>query len=500
MTIAPLANQARDTFLAAVEALPPLPKVIVCEDDFSEKTWSIREDDAQEQFTIPYIGQALTINLMKFAPRIRPLMRYFTFYSLTRKSVTTVYGEMWGLYPVPAQTIETLSATPPAETRLAWPAYRNELPYYAQSALKSFLLFLCDVRFAGWSPQYRDFAARALPTSKKDNYAVVRSGKPFLAVHEESSLVRWIDSVSIRATTLSLEDLELACLVVCSYQFGMRPKQLCLLRLRDVTARQSSEDDSHAVHISFKMLKQKNPTLSRMPLVRKVKREWAELFVALLQAKVNETENAFLFGFESRVQLSRALNTKFDEILPVKGRKAYDLRHSLAQRLVDSGASQEELASALGHSDLTTGLVYFRASASQAELVNKALGISKTFQTVARIAKDRFISASELADLKGEQQVAGMPHGLPVSGIGGCSTGQPSCPFNPVTACYGCDRFMPVSDIRLHEQVLQDFRSVVHLFNDSEKGQTSSPAYMQLQRTIDEVQQVMVQLEKDNEK
>jgi hypothetical protein len=81
--------------------------------------------------------------------------------------------------------------------------------------------------------------------------------------------------------------------------------------------------------------------------------------------------------------------------------------------------------------------VYFQTSANQAERVNKALGISPIYRQLAKIAHDRFISPKELADLKGEQQIAAVPHGIPISGIGGCSSGQPACLFNPVTSCYG---------------------------------------------------------------
>ena len=99
-------------------------------------------------------------------------------------------------------------------------------------------------------------------------------------------------------------------------------------------------------------------------------------------------------------------------------RTATDLRHTAAQRLVDAGATEEELAAFLG-TWLGTGLIYFGASASQAERVNRALGISTIYQRVAKIAHDRFISPEELADLKGDQQIAGVPHGIPIAGIGG---------------------------------------------------------------------------------
>jgi hypothetical protein len=68
-------------------------------------------------------------------------------------------------------------------------------------------------------------------------------------------------------------------------------------------------------------------------------------------------------------------------------------------RRVDAGASAEELAEFMGHSSLESGLVYFDSSATQAERVNEALGISETYQRLAVLGKDRFISHEDLATL-----------------------------------------------------------------------------------------------------
>ncbi len=56
---------------------------------------------------------------------------------------------------------------------------------------------------------------------------------------------------------------------------------------------------------------------------------------------------------------------------------------------------------------------------------------------------------------------------------------------------------MPVKDIALHEQVLKDFRSVVNLYKTSGAGDQESPAYLQLRRTIADVQGVINQMEHD---
>ena len=171
------------------------------------------------------------------------------------------------------------------------------------------------------------------------------------------------------------------------------------------------------------------------------------------------------------------------------------MRHSGAMRQVDAGASAEDLAEFMGHSSLESGLVYYDTSATQAERVNQALGISETYQNLARLGTARFISNDELSKLKDDQQIAGVPHGIAIAGIGACQTGQPSCPYNPITACYGCPKFMPVRDISIHRQVLNDFRGVVKFFYDSSRGETESPAYLQLKRTISEVHSVINELE-----
>ncbi|MNY81961.1 hypothetical protein D3C86_2238050 [compost metagenome] len=62
-------------------------------------------------------------------------------------------------------------------------------------------------------------------------------------------------------------------------------------------------------------------------------------------------------------------------------------------------------------------------------------------------------------------------------------------------ACYGCDKFMPLHDKTIHQQVLRSMREVVLFFESHSRGDTHSPTYLQLQRTIAEVQQVLAELE-----
>lgn len=483
-----------DALSIAIQSLPQLPRIVQYEDDYDEKVRSIKVADTTESIQLHVAGQALTLKLARYSARIRPLMRAFLLFSLQTKAPHSVVNLFATTAPVPETVLEGLAMAEPLAARREWIAVVARFSTDACSSLKAFLAFLCQVRFGHWTPLHAGFVSRALPVKGRDPYSTVRSGESFLAIGEEAKLVRWIDAQAATASTLNKHEAALASLVTCAYQFGMRPKQLGLIRKRDCSVRFSDEDGSAIVVLTFRMIKQRDPQLAKLPLHRKVKREWAPLLSVLYSHRAADEDDSFLFGFSSRAKLSNALIAQLDEILPDGGRVAYDLRHSMAQRLVDGGASHEELASALGHSELRTGSVYFRASANQAELVNKALGVSETYRTVAKIAAERFIDANELAALRGDQQVAGVPHGVPIAGIGGCKTGQPSCQYNPVTACYGCPKFMPVRDVALHEQVLKDFRGIVLFYKDIGHGETASPAYLQLQRTISEVQGVISEL------
>lgn len=480
--------------MMAVAALPPLPSIIHYEDDYDEVERTLKISECHGAAYVHASGEVVFIQFTRFGDRVRLLVRHFLLMSLQNLAPSSVIYYYNLLLKISALDLEQVAALQPMQVKNIWGRLMVNYPGQIPGALKSFIGFLCRVNFLHWTPLHADFVSFALHVGRNDRYSVVRSGNCFIDAPDEARLVRWIDDAALKAQTMNRSQAEMACLVVCSYQFGMRPKQMGIIRKRDCSIRISQEDGSAIVHLTFKMIKQRDVQLSKLPLVRKVKREWAPLYVALLKAKSSDDADSFLFGFNSRAELSRALIDALAEIVPDARLTAYDLRHSMAQRLVDSGASQEELASALGHSTLCTSLVYFQASANQAELVNKALGASPIYQAVAKIAKEKFISPDELATLQGDMQIAGVPHGIPIAGIGGCSTGQPACPYNPVTACYGCPKFMPVSDLALHEQVLQEFRNVVLFFKDGGHGDMTSPAYLQLQRTIAEVQGVIQEL------
>lgn len=480
---------------------PELPSVIRYYDDFLDEMFSIRNPADYDIWRISHRGSKESLDFCDFVSELRPLLKHWCFDQIQRLSVGTARTRFQRLRCISVSDLLLAFSSSPTTARSNWNVVAsNNYSSKDMDALKSVLYHFCRFGISGWSQQYEDFLS-TLPLPASDKYASVRSGDVFLSVEEEAVLVAYFDRMTegvIRCPQSITDDrLRDAMILLCAFQFGLRPMQIGMLRLRDVRIWTEAENSVAAVHLTFKMIKQRSSTKA-LPLPRKVKREWAPLFIehyARAQLSGMKATDHF-FGVSSASETGSII-TKVTGMLLPEARSATELRHTAAQRLVDAGANQEELAEFLGHSDIDTGLIYFQTSANQAERVNKALGISPIYQQVTKIAHDRFIDKRELAELKCRQQIGAVPHGIPISGIGACAIGQPSCPSNPVTACYGCFKFMPLNDPEIHKQVLADFRSVVAFFSEASMGDGNSPAYVQLKRTISNVQSIISELERN---
>ena len=478
--------------------LPPLPAVIQYYDDFEDCYRSILAPNETDIWVLAFDGRRCRLNFLKFDDAIRPLVKTLSWLNLRRLAPYTCVKHFWGLRELNAEHIATLVGMRPNEIRSFWKILQSEgVTKTAFAAVKNLLNFLCLLAIGAWDPHWADLLVR-LPLPRVDKYAAIRAGEVFLSVQEEAAIVRAIDDVAadVRSSQRELpyDRIVATAILVCSFQFGLRAKQIALLRVRDIRIWRDEMDEIPAVHLTFKMIKQRWSNKA-LPMVRRVKREWCPIFLTLLRMaravrKLDGSELVFQSTSDEIVQVVLAQTRSTG-----RARTPRELRHTAAQRLVDAGATQEEVAAFLGHTNLETPLVYFRSSASQAERINRALGVSRIYQRVAKIAHDRFVSKAELASLKEDQQIGAAPHGIPISGIGGCASGQPACPFNPVMACYACRKFMPVADQSVHEKVLEDLRSIVRLFYTASREEPSSPAYLQLQMTISSVQSVLKEIE-----
>lgn len=484
--------------------LPALPSALRYYDEFDDAVRSIKNPAALTVFEISIFGKKSYIDFARFGEECSFIFKHVFSYILAQDlAIISVVGYLSSAQHLKAVDVAALVEAGPTKIGPVWTALRaRALPSGTYVCAKYLLQLLCALRLRGWSDEYQMYLKNALPLPTKDKYASVRSGDVFLSVDEEAILVRHLDDTVAKLKTLgeaslSHDEIVDTAMLLCSYQFGMRRIQIAMLTLGNVRIWSQEDSTTKSVHLTFHMAKQRSDT-KRKPLLRRVKVEWTPLFVHIkskLDARGADASAKF-FSAQSTDEVGRRISALVRKLLESDERGTLtDLRHTAAQRLVDAGASHEELAEFMGHCQVNTGLVYFATAASHAERVNRALGASEVYRRVAKIAHDRFISTQELAELKGEQQIAGVPHGIPIAGIGGCSSGQPSCPYNPVTSCYGCRRFMPLHDREIHQQVLTDMRGVVLFFDQSSRGDVRSPAYLQLQRTIVEIQNVIEELE-----
>lgn len=474
---------------------PSMPAVVRYYDDFSDSYGQVANPGNSDRWTIRFDGADRTLDFSDFEMEIRGIVKCWCAFVLADLSPTTAYKYLSALKAVPVERIMGLLVCHPRDVRDQWKELHTcSLSYGAFAPVASVLAFLCRFDIGAWGPEWLDLVSQ-LPLPKVDKYAAVRVGDVFLDVDEEAKIIGHIDNIcaaaQARPSEIGGDAIESAAILICSYQFGFRAKQIAMLKLRDIRVWRDSANEHPAVHLTFAMIKQRSGR--SFPMVRRVKREWAPIFQELFRRSQNAglTYADHVFG-RTPADIARLLAGLTEAILG-RRRTVMDLRHTAAQRLVDAGASEEELAAFMGHSDLNTGLVYFRSSASQAERVNRALGVSAVYQRVARFGHDHFISAKELAELKGDQQIAGVPHGVPITGIGGCSVGQPSCPYNPIMSCYGCPKFMPIADAAIHKQVLEDLREVMKFFYVSSRAERGSPAF-QLEQTISTVKAVLSEL------
>lgn len=471
--------------------VPALPSVVRYIDDYTDESHSVTGLTA-ERWIVSINGRKHRLRFDRYSaiPALQRLLQAYLADRLVRGAAATARLNLGCLVHVELNDLIELIQCSPVDIRSLWNKLRAKIPYSEVfSSIKSLLVFLAERKIGEWTPAYLSFISSALPLPPKDKFAGVRRRDVFISIEDEAHLVRWIEGQSVAAKSLSLPSLIDTALIICSYQFAMRPKQIGVLRRRDCRVILNA-DGKYSVHLTFRMIKQLDDTMKRMQLVRRVKREWATVFGEIYDRTADLAGSTHFLGYTDATSISVRIR---ELLLEVTGEpwSARDLRHSGAMRMVDAGASAEELAEYMGHASLESGQVYYATSATQAERVNQALGISETYRKVASIGAIGFIEPEELRKLKGEQQVAGVPHGMPIAGIGACTTGQPSCPFNPVTACYGCPKFLAVSDESIHQEVLRTFREVVNFFYTTSRGEADSPAYLQLKRTISEVQAVI---------
>jgi integrase len=482
--------------------LPRLPSVIRYYDQFDEKQRSIPNFSTSMSIETLCNGSTHAANLARFSPNLAELLRHVLAQQILRNvGVAAATQRAVSVAHLSSDELSRVVRATPESAARVWSILRGtQRPARTLELVKEIFRLFCRHLLNGWNPSYTNFIHDALPLPFVDKYAFIKAGKGVLSTSQEASIVWHIDdavlSIGQCASSWTRESLSDLAMLMCAYQFGLRPVQIARLKVEDCRCIEVSGAESLAVHLSFPMVKQRHDSKT-LPLVRRVKSEWCPVFIEMSNRvkAIGIKRDSRIFDVESAREAAVRITRLAQRILDTPEISAKTFRHAAAQRMVDAGASHEELAAFLGHSDITSGMVYFRTSSSHADRINRAFGISEVYSKLAKIAHERFIDDDELVRLKGDQQIGAVPHGIAIAGIGGCSSGQSACPYNPVLSCYGCRRFMPLHTADIHREVLANLRTVVAFFASQGREEPETPAFLQLQRTISNVQSIISEIE-----
>ncbi|MBB5051026.1 integrase [Afipia massiliensis] len=506
MIAAGKADQDLETAMTAiVGSLPPLPALVRYHDDFADEVRSLRDWSEALSVAITLDGrrQNIEFSLYGLASHVAKhvLVDWFARHDphtvVSYASSLAAYVRDNGLW-----SLNTLISAPIFDARSHWDVFARVKSTPGQAAaLRAMLQSLCSLSIGHWNPASTPLVRR-LTSPKRDQHRVIRTGECFLPLDHQAAIIDYIDEICglLSKSNAAVDGNELrdACVLVIAYQYAFRPGQIARIEVADVRVFSTG-----AVHVAVIAAKQRDKK-KRVRVTRRIKREWAPLFIELLRRcgldnglPINqETPERLLFRLTPD-EISDVL-TDLCENLTGEPWTPTDLRHTAAQRLADAGVAHIALSEFMVHADYRTANVYFDTSPTQAQRVNQALAISPIYANVARIARTRSIDKEMLLRLPANKQIGGVPHGIPIAGIGGCEVGQSVCSKNPVLSCYTCRRFMPLRDHAIHEQVLKDLRPVVLEFAGASRNNEQSPAFVQLRTTLDGVRRVVESLKAES--
>lgn len=483
--------------VAIVDSLPPLPPIVRYYDDFAAEFYDLTDLTSLPSAIVKIDGKRLRINFEGYRS-LSAILKHVVVDWFHRFDLHTVVNQMSQLESYVRchgiDSLITLVAAPIVDARSHWNIFARPNATLSQArALRSMLHSLCRLSIGYWNPGFGTLV-RALKSPRVDSHRVIRTGECFLPLDHQATIVDYIDEIcGLLAKSPDAVDgvtLRDACTLVIAFQYAFRPGQIARIEVADVRVFSTG-----AVHVAVVAAKQR-ALRKRVRITRRIKREWAPLFIELLRRRPNddlgansETPERLLFRL-APWEIGDVL-TELCADLTGEAWTGTDLRHTAAQRLADAGVAHSALSEFMVHASHQTANVYFDTSPTQAQRVNQALAISPIYANVAKIASSRTIDKDMLLRLPHDNQIGGVPHGIPIAGIGSCEAGQSLCRKDPVLSCYTCRHFMPLRDAAIHERVLKDLRPVVTDFAAASRNNEQSPAFVQLRSTLDGVRRVV---------
>ncbi|MEO3430142.1 tyrosine-type recombinase/integrase [Pelagibius sp. CAU 1746] len=490
-----------DHVQAVINQLPALPSALRYYDDFLDTFHSIRDLTTQDEWKVEHDGRTTSMAFDAFGTSHRELMKHVFADLLVRTDPSSVLYYFSALRRVAErfgkEILDCLVVLAPHEVRETWVTQIMPVVSVSEAnSLRTALRSLCRLNVGHWSPALTAYVSQ-LPSPKTDIYKTVRTGDCFVPVDQQALVIDYFDElaaiVAASPERVDTEVLREACVLIVNNQHAFRPGQIARIKTADVRV-----FNTGAVHYRAPLAKQRDQSKRRW-VSRRVKREWCPIVTeykdrrSLMDDPI-ECVPAESFFRLTPAEVSRRIRALLERITG-EAWTATDLRHSAAQRLADAGTSHIALSEFMGHSDAKTATVYFDTSPTQAQRINQALGLSPIYATVAEVVRTKTIDKAALLRLPPDKQIGGIPHGIPIAGIGGCTEGQSLCIKNPVLSCYTCRNFMPVNDKAIHREVTDGLRPVVLEFAKASRDNEESPAYTQLRRTIEAAEQVIVDIE-----
>jgi hypothetical protein len=265
--------------------LPPLFTTVLYYDDFSDMQLSMAAHEDNDTWKLTFDGQIVSFDFSIWTNPVKRVLQHWCVDTLRSSAPGTTATYMSYIRSVPSHWLVELLHIGPSDIRVFWNSRRAiGMSYHASVVLKSLLNFLCDASIGAWDTEWKAILSLLeLPT--KDKYASIRTGDVFLDTNEEAALVEEIDRIThiVQTTpdTVDYDTILETCVLVCSYQFGMRRKQIAMLQVNQVRIWQETDEQFPAIHLTFTMIKQSNAECV-LPLPRKVKREWGRLFIEFL--------------------------------------------------------------------------------------------------------------------------------------------------------------------------------------------------------------------------
>jgi len=239
--------------------LPPLPAVIKYYDEFTERYYSIEKVSEREELDLTYGGFDMTLRLSRFSPSLSILLKHVLLEMNSREvNMHAIAVRITSVVHLTQEEIADVAFSSPESIGQVWTRLLTEKRINTLVATKEILRVLCTNRIGGWSPSYGEYISKSLVLPQKDKYAFLRSGNAFLTVEQESLTVSLIDDACNLTRksreTLTLRDLNDVAMLICAFQFGMRPTQIARVKVDEVRHRISDSDGTTSVHISFPMI------------------------------------------------------------------------------------------------------------------------------------------------------------------------------------------------------------------------------------------------------